>query len=71
MKTDIRADGNKIAEIRAARFLTVEQFAKVCGVSRPVMYKLESGGAVSSATAHKIAQALQRPVDDLFTAALK
>lgn len=68
MKTEIRADGARIAEMRASRFLTAGEFAKVCGVSRPVLDRLESGGPVSYQTAHKVSKALKIPVDELFTA---
>lgn len=71
MKTQIRADGRRIAEIRAARFLTSAEFARVCGVSRPVMDKLEAGAPVSHQTAHRVAGALEIPVEELFTAEIK
>ena len=67
MKTEITADGARIAEIRAARFMNAGEFAKICGVSRPVLDKLESGEAVSYQTAHKVSKALKIPVDELFT----
>lgn len=71
MKTEIRADGRKIAEMRAARFLTAAEFAKFCGVSRPVMDKLEAGAAVSQRTAHRVAGALEMPIEELFTAKVR
>lgn len=71
MKTEIRADGRRIAEMRAARFMTGAQFAKICGVSRPVLDRLEAGGVVSYQTAHKVSKALEIPVEELFTAEIK
>ena len=71
MKTEIRADGQKIAEMRAARFMTGTEFAKICGVSRPVLDKLEAGGVVSHQTARRVAGALEMPIEELFTASIK
>ena len=69
MKTDIRADGRRIAEIRAARFMNAGEFARICGVSRPVLDRLESGAAVSYQTARKVSKALEIPIDELFSSA--
>lgn len=71
MRSEIRADGRKIAEMRAARVMTLDEFARVCGISRPVLCKIEAGGVVSHQTARRVAGALEQPVEDLFTAELR
>ena len=67
MKTCITANGQSIAEIRSARLMTMEQFAEFCGVSRHSMYRAETGERISAKTAGKIAAALERPAEELFT----
>jgi len=71
MKTEIRADGRKIAEMRVARLQTLDEFAAFCGVSRPVLCNIEKNGVVSHQTARKVSEALQTPVEDLFSVKIR
>lgn len=60
----------RIREIRVLRKLTQEELAELSGVSRVTISQLESGDGknTTSKTLLKLADALDVPVDTLFSA---
>lgn len=58
---------NKIEELRKAKGIRQEEFAKVMGVSRQTISSLENGRYNPSIMlAHKIAQYFQMTIEDVF-----
>ena len=58
---------NKIEELRKARGIRQEEFAKAMGVSRQTISSLENGRYNPSIMlAHKIAQYFQMTIEDVF-----
>lgn len=58
---------NRIRVARAERRLTQQQLADAVGVSRQTINAIESGKFVpSTVVALKIAQAFERPVEEIF-----
>lgn len=58
---------NKIEELRKAKGIRQEEFAKAMGVSRQTISSLENGRYNPSIMlAHKIAQYFQMTIEDVF-----
>jgi len=58
---------NKIEEIRKARGIRQEEFAKIMGVSRQTISSLETGRYNPSVfLAHKIAKYFEMKIEDVF-----
>lgn len=59
--------GHNIKQLRSARGLTQEQMAKLSGLPRATWANLESGGANPTlAVLHRVALALQAPIEELI-----
>jgi len=55
--------------VRRARIVagfTSAELAETIGISRPMLSSIENGAGTSVKTAHKIADAVGRPFEDLF-----
>ena len=60
--------GNRLRELREAQGLTQAQLADLIGVSRKTVNTVENGVFVpSTILALKLAKALDRPVEELFS----
>ncbi len=57
-----------LARWRQVRGLTQEQLAKRSGIGRISIARIEGGSDPHVATAHRLAQALGVPLEDIFTA---
>lgn len=68
--TCAQAPSNKLREIRTARGLSYTELATMAGVTRPTIYRLESGERRGLHVTHRcIAAALDVPVADVFPTA--
>ena len=59
---------NRLKEIRTRKGFSISMLARLSGVSRPTIYRLESGKdtTVNSSTLKALADALEEPVSSFF-----
>jgi XRE family transcriptional regulator, regulator of sulfur utilization len=61
--------GRNVKELRVARSLTQQQMGKMCGLPRATWANIESGAANPTlAVLHRVAGALQVPIEELIAA---
>lgn len=60
--------GNKLRDMREKKGLTISKLARMSGVSRLTIYKLETNQSymAASRTLVKLANAMHVPVDEIF-----
>jgi DNA-binding Xre family transcriptional regulator len=56
----------KVKKVRTEKHISKYMLSKLTGITRPALTKIENGGDVKLSTLHKIAEALDVDVVDLF-----
>lgn len=65
MAASITVDGAKIAELRMLSGWNQEETARMVGITRPGLHKIEKYGTTSPATLVKLARLLRVPPEEL------
>ena len=62
----IISKGDAVRRARIVAGFTSAELAKEVGLSRPMLSSIENGAGTTVKTAHRIANALGKPFEDLF-----